>query len=96
MERMMAKDRLLVEPDDAEEVSPGGIVIPDAAKEKPVVGVVIMAGEGFMNERGIQIPQDYAKGDRVYYSKYSGTPVKLDGTDYLILVPDDVLMVERE
>jgi chaperonin GroES len=69
----------------------GGIIIPDTAKEKPVEGKVVSTGKGKMGEDGKLLPMDVQVGDRVLFSKYGGTDVKIDGMDYLILRQDDIL-----
>jgi chaperonin GroES len=71
----------------------GGIIIPDTAKEKPQEGEVIAVGPGRLTEDGTRISRDVKKGDRVLIGKYSGTDVKIDGTEYIILREDDVLGV---
>ena len=91
------EDRILVEPQDAEQVTKSGLVIPDTAKEKPQEGTVIAVGPGRFDDKGEKrIPLDVAVGDVVLYSKYGGTEVKYSGEDYLILSARDVLaVVER-
>ncbi|HPD14933.1 MAG TPA: co-chaperone GroES [Planctomycetota bacterium] len=84
-------DRLLVERLEAEERTAGGIVLPDTAKEKPIQGKVIAVGEGRRTEDGKLIPMQVKKGDTILFGKYSGTEVKLDGNEYLIMKEDDVL-----
>ena len=88
-------DRLLVKRVEAETKTPGGLFIPDNAKEKPVEGLVVAVGEGNRNKDGERIPLEVKAGDRVLFSKYSGTDVKvvLDGGEHLILREDDVLAV---
>ena len=86
-------DRLLVERLEEEARSKGGIIIPDTAKEKPMEGRVVAVGAGKVNEEGVVTPLDVKKGDRVLFSKYSGTEVKLDGEEHLIIREDDVLAV---
>jgi len=86
-------DRILVRRLDAESKTPGGIIIPDNAKEKPVEGLVIAVGTGTRNKDGDLIPLDVKKGDRVLFAKYSGTEVKSLGDDHMILREDDVLAV---
>ena len=86
-------DRILVKRLEAESKTPGGLIIPDNAKEKPVEGVVIAAGEGARNKDGVRIPLDVKVGDRVLFSKYSGTEVKAIGEDHMILREDDLLAV---
>ena len=83
------KDRVLVEPKEAEEKTASGIIIPDSAKEKPQKGIVIAVGEGKKDE-----PMSLKAGDVVIYGKYSGTEINVDGTDYLIMREDDILLKE--
>lgn len=84
-------DRVLVQPLDAEEVTAGGIVLPDAAKEKPLRGTVIAAGPGRFNDSGERDPMNVAVGDEVVYGQYAGSEVTLDGTDYKVLREADIL-----
>jgi chaperonin GroES len=84
-------DRLLVKRMEEEEVRPGGIIIPDTAKEKPQEGKVIAAGNGKVGEDGKKIPLDVKAGDRILFGKYSGSEVKIDDEEYLILREEDVL-----
>jgi len=86
-------DRLLVERLEAETTTSGGIVLPDAAKEKPIQGKVVAVGEGRRNDDGETIPMQVSKGDRILFGKYAGTEVKLDGEEYLIMKEDDVLAI---
>ena len=82
-------DRLLIRPLDAEEKTAGGIIIPDTAKEKPMEGEVVAAGSGTKGEDGKVTPLDVKKGNRVLYGKWSGTEVKVDGEDLLIVRETD-------
>jgi chaperonin GroES len=84
-------DRILVKRLEEEEKTKGGIIIPDTAKEKPMEGEVIAVGKGKIAEDGKVIKLDVAAGDRVLFSKYAGTEVKIDGVDYLIMREDDIL-----
>ena len=84
-------DRILVQRVQENEKTKGGIIIPDTAKEKPAEGKVVATGNGRMGEDGKLLPMDVKVGDRVLFSKYGGTDVKIDGEDYLILRQDDVL-----
>ena len=84
-------DRLIVEVLEEEEVTVGGIVLPDTAKEKPQKGKVLAAGDGKLDDDGKRIPLDVKKGDEVLYSKYGGTEIKVDGEDLLVLRESDVL-----
>lgn len=84
-------DRILLKQVEAEEKTAGGIVIPDAAKEKPQQGEVVAVGEGKKTEEGKVIPLSIKEGDRVLYGKYSGTEIAIDGQDYLIVKEEDIL-----
>ena len=86
-------DRILVERLEEQEVKKGGIIIPDTAKEKPQEGKVIAAGNGKVTEDGKKIPLDVKAGDRILFGKYSGSEVKLDDKEYLILREEDVLAI---
>lgn len=86
-------DRIIVKRIAAEEKSPGGIIIPDNAKEKPLEGEVLAVGNGKRLEDGTLLPLDVKVGDRVLFGKYAGTEVKIDGEDRLILREDDVIGV---
>ena len=86
-------DRVLVRRIDAEEKTAGGIIIPDTAKEKPQEGEIVASGPGARNEQGQFIPIDVKPGDRVLFGKWSGTEVKIDGQDYLIMKESDLLGV---
>jgi chaperonin GroES len=84
-------DRILVKRLEEEEMKRGGIIIPDTAKEKPQQGEVIAVGPGRFDENGKRIPMEVKKGDRILMGKYSGTEVKIEGGEYVILREDDVL-----
>ncbi len=84
-------DRVVVKPMEAEEKTVGGIIIPDTAKEKPMKGRVIMAGPGVRGEDGKLQPLDVKKGDQILYGKWSGTEVKLNGDDLLIMKESDIM-----
>ena len=84
-------DRVIVIGLEKDQKTAGGIIIPDTAKEKPAEGKVVATGNGRMGEDGKLLPMDVKVGDRVLFSKYGGTDVKIDGDDYLILRQDDVL-----
>ncbi len=86
-------DRLIVRRLEEKEVTKGGIIIPDSAKEKPVEGKVLAAGNGKLMDDGAVRPLDVKEGDRILFGKYSGTEVKLEGEEHLILREDDVLAV---
>jgi chaperonin GroES len=89
-------DRILVRRIEEKESMRGGIIIPDTAKEKPQEGEVVAVGPGRKTEEGKLVPVDLKKGDRVLIGKYSGTDVKIDGVEYVILREDDVLGVIAE
>ena len=89
------EDRIVVKPGEAEETTVSGIVIPDTAKEKPQEGEVIAVGPGRF-EDGQRVPLDVKVGDKVIYSKYGGTEVKVEGEEYLILSARDVLAVIKK
>ncbi|MCL2140848.1 MAG: co-chaperone GroES [Dehalococcoidia bacterium] len=84
-------ERILVKPIAREEISRGGIVLPDTVKEKPQEGEVIAVGEGKRNEKGERISMDVKVGDVIIYAKYGGTEIKIEGDDYIILRESDVL-----
>ena len=86
-------DRVLVEPLELKEVSKGGIIIPDTAKEKPQEGKVIAIGTGKRDDDGKLIPFNVKKGDRILMPKYGGTEVKIDDKEYQIIREDDILAV---
>lgn len=86
-------DRVVVRRLDSDERSAGGIIIPDSAKEKPSEGEVIAVGDGLRSEDGNVTPLDVKPGDRVLFSKWSGTEVKLDGDDLLIMKESDIMCV---
>jgi chaperonin GroES len=85
------QDRIIVKRIDEEETTKGGIIIPDSAKEKPQEAKVIAAGKGKVKEDGTVQPLDVKKGDRVLFSKYSGTEITIEGEEHLIIREDDVL-----
>jgi len=87
------QDRILVKRLEEEERTKGGIIIPDSAKEKPSEGLVVAAGKGKVTDDGKTLPLDVKKDDRILFSKYAGTEVKIEGTEYLIMREDDVLGV---
>ena len=89
-------DRVVVtSTDDAESRTPSGLVIPDTAKEKPQIGEVVAVGPGARDDDGERIPMDVSVGDNVLYSKFSGTEVKLDMDDFLVLSERDILAVVK-
>jgi chaperonin GroES len=85
--------RVIVEPTEQEEMTAGGIILPETAKEKPQEGKILAAGPGDRDEDGERIPMDVQVGDKVLYAKYSGTEVKMDGKKLLILRESDILAV---
>ncbi len=84
-------NRLVVEPIEEEEITAGGIVLPETAKEKPQKGVVLAVGPGERNDEGAHIPLEVKEGDHVLFAKYSGTEVKYDGKKLLIMRESDIL-----
>ena len=86
-------DRLLVKRLEAEEKSKGGIILPDTAKEKPKQGTIVAVGTGKIDDKGNSIPLTVKKGDKVLFSSYAGTDIKVDGEDYLIMREEDILAV---
>jgi chaperonin GroES len=85
-------DRVLVKRnEEADQKSAGGIIIPDTAKEKPSRGTVISAGPGNLKEDGTRTPLDVKKGDKILFGKYSGSEIKIDGVEYLIMHESDIL-----
>ncbi len=86
-------DRVVVKRIEAEEKTAGGIIIPDTAKEKPQQGEVVAVGPGGRDEAGKLVPIDVQAGDRVLFGKWSGTEVKIDGTEYLIMKENDIMGV---
>jgi chaperonin GroES len=85
--------RVVIEPIEQEEVTAGGIVLPETAKEKPQQGLILSVGQGDRDEAGKRIPMDVAVGDKVLFAKYSGTEIKLDGKKLLILRESDILAI---
>lgn len=86
-------DRVVVKKVEAEEKTAGGIVLPDTAKEKPQQGEVLAVGPGRLDDKGARMPMELSVGDRVLFAKYSGTEVKIEGVEYLILAERDILAV---
>ncbi len=84
-------DRILVERVESEEISKGGIIVPDSAKEKPQQGKIIAVGHGKRLEDGTLIPLEVKAGDTILFGKYSGSEIKIEGSEYLIMKEDDVL-----
>ena len=89
-------DRVLVKPLEAKETKRGGIIIPDTAKEKPQEGLVVAVGNGKILENGTKVSLEVKEGNRVLFGKYSGTEIKVDGEEYLIVREDDVLGILAE
>jgi len=88
-------DRVLVKPLPQEEITKGGIVLPDTAKEKPQQGEVLAVGTGRKTDKGETIALDVKPGDRVLYGKYSGTEIKYEGEDYLIIAEKEILAIMK-
>ena len=84
-------DRVLVKRVDSDEKSPGGIIIPDTAQEKPMEGEVVEVGSGARDESGKLVPLDVKKGDKILFGKWSGTEVKMTGEEYLIMKESDIM-----
>jgi chaperonin GroES len=88
-------DRVIVKRVEEEETTKGGIIIPDTAKEKPMEGIVIAVGSGRIEEEGKKTPLEVKKGDRVLFSKYAGTEIKIDGEDHLIMKEEDIIAIVK-
>lgn len=88
-------DRIIVEVLEAEEVTKGGIVLPDTAKEKPQEAKVVAVGKGKVSDEGKVIPPEVKVGDKVLFGKYSGAEIKFDGNEYLILKEEDILAIVK-
>ena len=86
-------DRVVVEPIEQEEVTAGGIVLPETAKEKPMEGKILAVGPGARNDKGERQPLDVKVGDRVLFAKYAGTEIKHNGTKHLIMRESDILAI---
>ena len=86
-------DRVVVRPNEAEETTKGGIILPDTAKEKPVEGTVVAAGSGKVSDDGKPVKMEVKVGDKVLYGKYSGTEVSIDGEEYLIMRESDIFAI---
>ena len=87
------QDRILIKRVEEETKTKGGIIIPDSAKEKPQEGLVVAVGSGKVTEKGTRVPPEVKKGDRILFGKYSGTEIKVDGEEHLILREDDILAI---
>ena len=86
-------DRIVVKREEEKELKKGGIIIPDTAKEKPQEGKVIAVGNGTVNDKGKKVPLDVKAGDKILFGKYSGSEVKIDDEEYVIMKEDDVLAI---
>ncbi|MGA9118620.1 MAG: co-chaperone GroES [Bacteroidota bacterium] len=86
-------DRVVIKPSQAEERTKGGIILPDTAKEKPVVGQIVAVGPGKVTDDGKKIALEVKVGDKVLYGKYSGTEVNVEGDDYLIMREADIFAI---
>jgi len=86
-------DRIIIKPAPAEEKTKGGIILPDTAKEKPVIGEVVAVGPGRKSDDGKLVPMEIKVGDKVLYGKYSGTEVTIDGQEYLIMRESDIFAI---
>lgn len=86
-------DRVLVKRIDAEQVTSGGIIIPESAKEKPQQGIIVAAGQGKRTDKGELIALDVKEGDKVLFGKYAGSEIKIDGVEHMILKEDEILGV---
>jgi chaperonin GroES len=86
-------DRVVIKPSPAEEKSRGGIILPDTAKEKPVVGEVVAIGPGKVTDDGTKVNPEVKVGDKVLYGKYSGTEVTIEGEEYLIMREADIFAI---
>ncbi len=87
------QDRVIIRRMEEETTSPGGIVIPDSATEKPIRGEVVAVGKGLVLDNGVVRPLDLKAGDKVLFGKYSGTEVNIDGEELLVMKEDDVMAV---
>jgi len=86
-------DRVIVTREEKEQKTAGGIIIPDTAKEKPQEGKIVAAGPGKLDDNGKRIPMEVKQGDRVLFSKYAGTEIKIDGVEHIFMKEDDILAV---
>ncbi|MDH4206652.1 MAG: co-chaperone GroES [Desulfobacteraceae bacterium] len=86
-------DRVIVTRVDKEQKTAGGIIIPDTAKEKPQEGKIVAAGPGKLDDKGNRIPLEVKEGDRILFSKYAGTEIKIDGVEHVFMKEDDILAV---
>jgi chaperonin GroES len=89
-------DRVIVKRVEEEETTKGGIIIPDTAKEKPIEGIIVAVGSGKIEGEGEKkIPLEVKKGDRVLFSKYAGTEIKIDGEEHLIMKEEDIIAIVK-
>ena len=86
-------DRVIVKRVEEEEVTKGGIIIPDTAKEKPIEGKIVAVGKGKVTEDGKKLPLEVKKGDRILFGKYAGTEINIDGEEHLIMREDDIIAI---
>ena len=86
-------DRVIVTRVEKEQKTAGGIIIPDTAKEKPQEGKIVAAGPGKLDDKGNRIPLEVKEGDRILFSKYAGTEIKIDGVEHIFMKEDDILAV---
>ncbi|VBB46585.1 co-chaperone GroES [Desulfatiglans anilini] len=86
-------DRVIVKRVEGEEMTKGGIIIPDTAKEKPIEGVVVAVGNGKILENGTKMPLEVKAGDRILFGKYAGTEIKIEGEEHLIMREDDIIAI---
>ena len=86
-------DRVIIKPQEAEEVTKSGLYLPDTAREKPIEGLVVAAGPGKVTEDGKSVPMSVKVNDKVLYGKYSGTEVTIEGTQYLIMRESDIFAI---
>jgi len=86
-------DRVIVTRVEKEQKTTGGIIIPDTAKEKPQEGKIVAVGPGKLDDKGNRIPLEVKKGDRILFSKYAGTEIKIDGVEHVFMKEDDILAV---
>ena len=86
-------DRILVKRVEEKEVTKGGIIIPDTAKEKPAEGKIVAVGQGALNNEGVRVPLEVKKGDRILFGKYGGQEINVEGEEYMIMSEQEVLCV---
>jgi len=86
-------DRILLKRVEEKEVTKGGIIIPDTAKEKPAEGKIVAVGQGALNNEGVRVPLEVKKGDRILFGKYGGQEITVEGEEYLIMSEQEVLCV---